>query len=161
MLFFNAIFFATFSKESDLMQPPNEITVPGYPIRSIDEQDIMWIDFGGISKISVSHVVGSYHWHMNTDNKPKAVINNIPHGQTVSLEAIKIMESKPIVDVIICSAIVVDSKMLKYLSRLYLPLHSPPYPVRLFNNTEDALAWVLATRNELASKNQAVDVNKG
>lgn len=131
---------------------PTSSSVSPSPICSIDKDDIMWVDFQNIEHVAASQVLSVYRWHVETDNTPKAVINIMLKGKSVTMEAIGLLEKPPVSEMILCSAVVLESKLVRFFSRLYLPMHSPPYPIRLFGNQEEAKKWLLKTRAEVLAK---------
>lgn len=124
----------------------NTKTTIQYPICWFDDNDVMWVDFGTLQNITATHMVCIHRWHVEHDYRPKAVVNIITSGRTITLEALKMVEKPPFSEVITCSAVVVESSLIRLFSRIYLPLFQSVYPVKLFATQEEAVAWCLKTR---------------
>lgn len=61
----------------------------------------------------------------------------------VEYAAQRFASSPQVVALTAALAIVVESFLTRHLARMFLVYHRPPYPVRVFGNSDEARAWLL------------------
>ncbi len=112
------------------------------PKISIDNDGIIKIDFGSIL-ITPSHIIHGVEIHRKlAPNKKSPVLMLGEAALNLSGEISKVGAREETVSITSAFAMVTQSKISKVMGNIFISLQSNPYPTKLFDNEEDARAWL-------------------
>ncbi|MCK5424623.1 MAG: hypothetical protein KAI89_04560 [Emcibacter sp.] len=115
---------------------------PEMPKIVIDDDGILNVHFGTIM-VTVEHVV--YRADIQRKLAPGRKLPVMVVGEAAVSVRVKIAEmcrSKWVADVTSAMAVVSPTKVGRVLGNIFMSIHKNPYPTKLFDNEEDALAWL-------------------
>lgn len=122
--------------------PENYVYPSEMPDISIDNDGIITIDFGSIL-ITPSHVVHGVEVHRKlAPNKKSPVLIIGEAALNLSGEISKVGAREETVGITSAVALVTQSKISKVMGNIFMTLQNNPYPTKLFDNEEDARAWL-------------------
>ncbi len=124
-----------------------------FPRSWMGDDGVYRIDMGDIIEIDLPIIQRAYEQYKAIPSLGKVpVITYFKQGRGVhpsGLEAIK-QRIKP--EVMELNAIIVSSRLIRFLSDIYLPLIKPPCPFQFFVNEEAAMQWIRRKSNILCTK---------
>ena len=112
------------------------------PEMFIDDDGVLNVLFGTIliTANHIYHCVGKQR-KMAPDQKLLVMIVG-EAGTKIDSEIKKVSSSKWVADVSLAVALVTEKKVGWVMGTTFMALNNNPYPTKLFNNTEDAKAWL-------------------
>lgn len=122
--------------------PENYNYTAEMPEISIENNGIIKIDFGTIL-ITPNHIIHSVEIHRKlAPNKKSPVLMIGEAALNLSGEISKVGAREETVNITSALALVTKSKIAKVLGNIFINLHQNPYPTKLFENENDARAWL-------------------
>jgi len=128
------------SKPRPEQQPaPEDIT----PKVTLGDDGILRIDYSQYDRITLASIqyVHARHIALCPDRKIPALFKG-KGVASVEYKAQRYLSSPEVAAGISAGAIVVRSFLERHLARMFLIYHRPPYPVQVFSDEVDALAWL-------------------
>ena len=128
------------SKPRPEQQPAPEDIAPKV---TLGDDGILRIDFSQYDRITFASIqyVHARHVALCPDRKIPAVFKGKAVA-SVEYKAQRYLSSPEVNTGISAGAIVVKSFLQRHLARMFLIYHRPPYPVQVFSDEADALAWL-------------------
>lgn len=112
------------------------------PYVRVDETGILHIDYGTRERITIADIGEAYRLHMQISPMKHPVMTSGSGFGKVDADAQHFASSPEVVAVCSANAIIVQSAWQMHLGRLFMLVYRPPYPVRLFTDRAEALAWL-------------------
>lgn len=110
----------------------------------------VWLGEDGIVRIQypqdfnltlqVMQAVNQQHRRLSTDKRP--VLVYAESVASAEYEAQQFASTEQAIEITACLAIIVRSFFTRAMAELFMRFHKPPYPTRVFNDEEAALAWL-------------------
>jgi hypothetical protein len=118
---------------------PEDIT----PMVTLGDDGILRIDFSQYDRITLASMqyVHTRHVALCPDRKVPVLLKG-KGVASVEYKAQRHLSSPEVVVGTSAGAIVVRSFLERHLARMFLIYHRPPYPVQVFSDEVDALAWL-------------------
>lgn len=108
----------------------------------IDDDEIVNIEFGTIL-ITANHIVHGIEVHRELAPNKKSPVMIMGEAAVDLKNDISAIGSRPeTVEITSALALVTKSKIAKVMGNIFINLQSNPYPTKLFDNTDDARAWL-------------------
>lgn len=120
-------------------QTPDNIT----PQVNLRKDGILYVDFSAYDRITLASLKYAHSEHIKLC--PVGAIPVLVKGNSVgSVEyaAQRYVASPEVCAGVSAGAIVVSSFLECHLARMFLVYHRPPYPVQVFNDEQEAIAWL-------------------
>ena len=115
-----------------------------------DAEARVWLGEDGIVRIrypqnfnltlQVMQVVNQQHRQITTDKRP--VLVYAESVASAEYEAQQFASTEQAIELTACLAIIVKSFFTSAMAELFMKFHKPPYPTRVFNDEQAALAWL-------------------
>jgi len=112
----------------------------------------VWLDDDGIVRIrypqnfnltlQVMQEVNRQHRRLTTEKRP--VLVYAESVASAEYEAQQFASTQQAIELTTCLAIIVRSFFTRAMAELFMKFHKPPYPTRIFNDEQAALAWLEA-----------------
>lgn len=118
---------------------PDNIT----PLVSLREDGILIVDFSQYDRITLASIqyIHAEHVVLAPGRKIPVLFKGKSIG-SVEYKAQRYLSTPEVCEGIAAGAVVVTSFLERHLARMFLIYHRPPYPVHVFSNENDALAWL-------------------
>ncbi len=133
------------SRWTDSGSGPEQQPAPGdiTPTVTLGDDGILRIDFSQYDRITLASIqyVHARHVALCPDRKIPVLLKG-KGVASVEYKAQRYISSPEVCAVISAVAIVVKSFLERHLARMFLIYHRPPYPVQVFSDEADALAWL-------------------
>ncbi|GMQ89149.1 MAG: hypothetical protein BMS9Abin09_0607 [Gammaproteobacteria bacterium] len=110
----------------------------------------VWLGEDGIVRIEypqdfnltlqIMQAVNQQHRQITTDKRP--VLVYAESVASAEYEAQQFASTEQAIELTTCLAIIVKSFFTRAMGELFMKFHKPPYPTRVFNSEENALAWL-------------------
>ncbi len=110
----------------------------------------VWLGEDGIVRIEypqnfnltlqVMQTVNRKHREITTDKRP--VLVYAESVASAEYEAQQFASTEQAIELTTCLAIIVKSFFTRAMAELFMRFHKPPYPTRVFNDEQAALAWL-------------------
>ncbi|HHH42517.1 MAG TPA: hypothetical protein ENK49_00115 [Gammaproteobacteria bacterium] len=121
----------------------------------------VWLDGDGIVRIrypqnfnltlQVMQEVNRRHRRLTTDKRP--VLVYAESVASAEYEAQQFASTQQAIELTTCLAIIVRSFFTRAMAELFMKFHKPPYPTRIFNDEQAALAWLEDCAGDSAETN--------
>lgn len=113
------------------------------PAVTLGDDGILRIDFSQYDRITLASMqyVHARHVALCPDRKVPVLLKG-KGVASVEYKAQRHLSSPEVVASTSAGAIVVTSFLERHLARMFLIYHRPPYPVQVFGDETDALAWL-------------------
>jgi hypothetical protein len=113
------------------------------PKVTLGEDGVLRVDFSQYDRITFASIqyVHAQHVALCPDRKIPVLIKGAGIA-IVEYKAQRHLSSPEICSVVSAGAIMVNSFLERHLARMFLTYHRPPYPVQVFSDEADALAWL-------------------
>ncbi len=115
-----------------------------------DAETEVWLDGNGIVRIrypqnfnltlQVMQEVNRQHRQLTTEKRP--VLVYAESVASAEYEAQQFASTQQAIELTTCLAIIVRSFFTRAMAELFMKFHKPPYPTRIFNDEQAALAWL-------------------
>lgn len=113
------------------------------PQVSLGEDGILYVDFSQYDRITLASFQYVHIEHITLCPMGKVPVLVKGNGVgSVEYAAQRYAASPEVCAGISAAAIVVSSFLERHLARMFLIYHRPPYPVQVFSDESDALAWL-------------------
>jgi len=118
---------------------PDDIT----PAVALGDDGILRVDFSQFDRITLASIqyVHARHVALCPDRKVPELFKG-KGVASVDYKAQRYLSSPEVSAGVSAGAIVVKSFLERHLARMFLIYHRPPYPVQIFSDEVDALAWL-------------------
>jgi hypothetical protein len=113
------------------------------PTVTLGDDGILRIDFSQYDRITLASIQYAHARHLAlcADRKIPALVKGKAVA-SVEYKAQRYLSSAEVAAGIAAGAIVVKSFLERHLARMFIMYHRPPYPVQVFSDEADALAWL-------------------
>jgi len=113
------------------------------PKVTLGDEGILTIDFSRYDRITLASMYYAHAQHVALclDGKIPVLIKGAGIA-SVEYKAQRYLSSPEVCAGVSAGAIVVKSFLERHLARMFLTYHRPPYPVQVFSDEADALAWL-------------------
>ena len=115
-----------------------------------DSDARVWLGEDGIVRIEypqnfnltlqVMQAVNQKHRRIAADKRP--VLVYAESVASAEYEAQQFASTQQTIELTTCLAIIVKSFFTRAMAELFMKFHKPPYPTRVFNDEQAALAWL-------------------
>jgi hypothetical protein len=123
----------------DPQPAPEDITPPV----TLGDDGILRVDFSQYDRVTLASLqyANTRHVALCPDRKTPVLCKGRGVA-SVEYKAQRYLSSPEVCTVVSAAAIVVTSLLERHLARMFLIYHRPPYPVQVFSDEADALAWL-------------------
>lgn len=130
-------------RENGHRSMPVQATANVTPQVTLGEDGILYVDFSLYDRITLAsfQYVHTQHITLCPVGKVPVLIKGKGVG-SVEYAAQRYIASPEVCAGISAGAVVVGSFLERHLTRMFLIYHRPPYPVQVFSDENDALAWL-------------------
>jgi hypothetical protein len=113
------------------------------PKVTLGDEGILRVDYSQYDRITLASIqyVHAQHVVFCPDRKIPVLVKGAGIA-SVEYKAQRYLSSPEICSVVSAGAIMVKSFLERHLARMFLTYHRPPYPVQVFSDEADALAWL-------------------
>ena len=113
------------------------------PKVTLGDDGILRIDFSRYDRITLASMQYAHAQHaaLCPDGKIPVLIKGAGIA-SVEYKAQRYLSSPEVSAGISAGAVVVKSFLERHLARMFLTYHRPPYPVQVFSDESEALAWL-------------------
>jgi len=113
------------------------------PKVTLGDDGILRVDFSRYDRITLASMSYAHAQHvaLSPDGKIPVLIKGAGIA-SVEYKAQRYLSSPEVSAGVSAGAIVVKSFLERHLARMFLTYHRPPYPVQVFSDEADALAWL-------------------
>jgi hypothetical protein len=113
------------------------------PSVTLGDDGILRVDFSRYDRITLASMQYAHAQHVALCPNGKTPVLTKGAGiGSVEYKAQRFLSSPEVSAGVSAGAIVVKSFLERHLARMFLIYHRPPYPVQVFRNEDDALAWL-------------------
>jgi len=113
------------------------------PTVTLGDDGILRVDFSRYDRITLGSMQYAHAQHIALCPNGKIPVLTKGAGiASVEYKAQRFLSSPEVGAGVSAGAIVVKSFLERHLARMFLTYHRPFYPVQVFSNEDDALAWL-------------------
>ncbi|MCG8434307.1 MAG: hypothetical protein MJA83_09780 [Gammaproteobacteria bacterium] len=106
------------------------------------EADILCIRVGTHGRFSVQDMDEIQQERIKLYKQAHAVLLEIRSAQGYELDAIRFLWREEVKNITTALAVVTTNFLTVYGAKLFLAYHKPPFPAKLFDNSDIALQWL-------------------
>jgi hypothetical protein len=108
----------------------------------LEEDGILRIQYPQNAHMTLEAMHHIYDQHVRITTEKRPVLVYAESVASAEYEAQQFASSPQIVELTACVAFIVKSVFTRAMGELFMKFHKPPYPTRIFNNEEQAIAWL-------------------
>jgi len=113
------------------------------PKVTLGDDGILCIDFSRYDRITLASLLNAHAQHVALCPERKIPVLTKGAGiASVEYKAQRYLSSPEVCAGVSAGAIVVESFLERHLASMFLTYHRPPYPVQVFSDETEALAWL-------------------
>ena len=103
---------------------------------------ILRVDFGDRARITVAGMHHANQAHRELSGTPRPVLVSGKGLVSVEEDAMAFCSDSEITEMTSAMALIVHSLLARHLGKLFLNYYKPPYPVKLFDDEQEAHRWL-------------------